>query len=389
MRILHVIANMGRSSGGPTTALSGLASAQAAQGDSVRVLSVNLDGPPWQAVQAPGGYVHEQRDGVTWDYYPGAWPRRWLRSPALTADLPRAVAAADAVHIHGLYLQPLIAAGRACRRLGKPYVLRPLGILDPVIQGRRRWRKRLAGWLGSDALLRGAALIHVTSEAEATIAQPWTGATPVAVVPHGVTAPPLPGAGALAAARSRWLGAEAGPVLLFLGRLTAKKGLRDLVAALPPLIARWPTLRLLVAGKDAGEAAPTRALAERLGIDRHLVFTGHLDSADKGAALALATVFVLPSQSENFGLAVVEALAAGVPVVISPGVALAGELAAAGAAVVAPPHDLVPALAGLLESAERRAALAVAGRTAASGFAWPRAATALAAHYVRLAGSGT
>ena len=140
MRVLHVIASLGRSSGGPTAALLGLAPAQAAMGQTVRVLSVNLDGPPWKPVVPPGGRVTQQRDGVTWDYYPGAWPRRWLRSPALARALTAAVAAADVVEIHGLYHHPLIAAARCCRRLGRPFVLRPLGILDPVIQGRRRWR---------------------------------------------------------------------------------------------------------------------------------------------------------------------------------------------------------------------------------------------------------
>lgn len=384
MRILHVIANMGSGSGGPTAALRGLAAAQAAQGDEVHVVSVNLDGPPWRPVRAPGGRVREMLDGVAWDFFPGAPPRRWLRSPALARALPAAIAAADAVEIHGLYLHPLLAAGRACRRLGRPYVLRPLGILDPVIQGRRRWRKRIAGWLGSDALLRGAGLIHVTSDAEAAIARPWTGGTPVAIVPHGVTPPPRPDEAALAAARRRWLGDAAGPVLLFLGRLTAKKGLCDLVAALPPLVARWPGLRLLAVGRDEGEGQAARDLAGRLGLARHLVITGQLDAPEVGAALALATLFVLPSRSENFGLAVVEALAAGTPAVISPGVALAPALEAAGAAVVAPPAALAEPLALLLSDAARRAVLAEAGRAAAARYSWAAAAESLRAHYARL-----
>jgi glycosyltransferase involved in cell wall biosynthesis len=387
MRVLHVIASLGAGSGGPTAALRGLAPAQAAQGDSVTVLSVNLDGPPWQPAALAPGRLTLRQAGVTWEYFPGRFPRRWLRSPALAAALPAAVAAADAIEIHGLYHHPLIAAARTCRRLGKPYVLRPLGILDPVIQRRRRWRKQLAGLLGGRALLRGAALIHCTSEAEAAIARPWIGDRPVAVVPHGVTPAPPPDAAELARARALWLGEAAGPVLLFLGRLTPKKGLGTLVATLPPLAARWPGLRLLVAGKDEGEAAPAAALAARLGIGRHIVFAGQLDAAAKGAALALANLFVLPSQSENFGLAVVEALAAGVPAVIAPGVAIAAELAASGAALVVPaePAALADALARLLAAPEQQAALAAAGRRAAAGYSWERAAATLSGHYARLA----
>lgn len=385
MRILHVIANLGAGSGGPAVALRALAPAQAALGHAVTVLSVNLDGPPWRPAAPPGGRQTRQEAGVRWEYFPGALPRRWLRSPALAAALPAEVAAADAIEIHGLYHHPLIAAARVCRRLGRPFVLRPLGILDPVIQGRRRWRKRLAMALGGRDLLRHAALIHCTSAAEAATARPWIGATPVVVVPHGVTAPPAPDAALLTAARARWLGSSEGPVLLFLGRLTAKKGLRHLVAALPALSVRWPTLTLLIAGPDEGEGAPSRALAERLGVERHLVFAGALPPAEVGAALALATLFVLPSASENFGLAVVEALSAGVPAVLSPGVAIAAELAAAGAAVVVPQAELAPALIALLEDPARRETLAAAGRRAVAGYSWDAAARALCDHYAALA----
>ena len=387
MRVLHVIASLGAGSGGPTEALRGLAPAQAAQGDQVTVLSVNLDGPPWQPAAAAPGRATLREAGVTWEYFPGSFPRRWLRSPALAAALPAAVAAADAVEIHGLYHHPLIAAARTCRRLGRPYVLRPLGILDPVIQGRRRWRKRVADLLGGRELLRGAALIHCTSEAEAEIARPWIGAVPVAVVPHGVTPAPLPDAADLDRARARWLGEAPGPLLLFLGRLTPKKGLRTLIAALPPLAARWPGLRLLIAGKDEGEAAPALALAEKLGVAQRLIFVGHLDAAGKGAALALSSLFVLPSQSENFGLALVEALAAGLPAVVSPGVAIAAELAAAGAVEIALPEPgpLGTAIAALLADGPRREAMRAAARDAAAGFSWQRAATRLRERYADLA----
>jgi len=381
MHLLNVVATLSSSSGGPATALLGASRALAALGHNVTVLSVNAN----RLGEAVVGRGRETRHeaGVRFEYFPPAPPRRWQRSPALARALPDEIAAADLAVIHGLYLHPLLAAGRACRRLGKPYVLRPLGTLDPVIQERRRWRKRLANRLGGQALLDGAAAIHFTSAAEAAIAQPWLKGQRSFVVPHGVTLPPPATTAAVAAFRARWL-AGADPVLLFLSRLTAKKGLDLLVAALPPLVARWPSLRLLLAGNDEGLRSELERRAAALGVGAALVFTGHLQGESIGAAFAAADLFVLPSRSENFGLAAVEAVGSGVPSVLTPGVAVAEELAAAGAAVLseASPAALAARIAGLLADAGARCALADRGRAVvAERYGWTAAAGRLAEAY--------
>lgn len=345
------------------------------------MLSVNAERLPGREV-VPGGRATRETAGVRYDYFPVAWPRRWLRSPALERALPEAVAWAEIVEIHGLYLHPLIAGGQVCRRLGRPYLLRPLGTLDPVIQQRRRWRKRLAGLLGGDALLRGAAALHFTSEAEAAIAAPWSAGRPGVVAPLGVPPYRAPGAAALAAARRAWLAEGGGPLLLFLSRLAPKKGLEHAIAALPALAAAHPGIRLLVAGSDEGSGWPARRLADRLGVGARTIFAGHLDGEAKAAAFALADLFLLPSQSENFGLAALEAAAAGLPALLAPGVALADELAAGGAAetVAAEPAAIAAAAARLLADEPRRRAMAAAGPSlVAARHGWPAAARRLQA----------
>jgi glycosyltransferase involved in cell wall biosynthesis len=382
MRLLNVVATLSAASGGPTTALLGQSRALAQLGHNVTVLSVNAHRRGEPVVGQGRETRHE--DGVRYEYFPAAPPLRWLRSPALAAALPAEVAAAELVAIHGLYLHPLLAAGRLCRRLGRRYVLRPLGTLDPVIQARRRWRKRLANLAGGQALLDGAAALHFTSEAEAAIARPWLKGQASFLVPHGVGIPPPVEPAALARFRTRWLGEDSGPVLLFLSRLTPKKGLDRLVAALPALRARWPRLTLLVAGYDEGPQAALARQAEELGVGEALVFTGHLDGAERSAAFAAADLFVLPSQSENFGLAALEAAGSGLPALLSPGVAVAEELAQAGAAALAEPEpgELSRRIAALLEDEGARRALAERGRAVVpERYGWPAAARCLAEAY--------
>lgn len=388
MHLLNVVATLAANSGGPVTALLGASRSLAALGHNVTVLSVNANrlGDP----VVGRGRETRHDDGVRYEYFPPTPPRRWLRSPALAKALPAEVAAADLVAIHGLYLYPLLAAGAVCRRLGKPYVLRPLGTLDPVIQERRRWRKGLANLMGGQALLDGAAAIHFTSVIEAETARPWLRRQRSFIVPHGVTLLPPAAPAAVQDFRGRWL-ADAGPILLFLSRLTPKKGLEPLVNALPPLVARWPRLKLVLAGYDEGPGPELRRRAEELGVAGALVFTGHLQREAVSAAFAAADLFVLPSRSENFGIAAVEAAGSGVPTLLSPGVAVAEELAAAGAASLTEPTPaaLADRIAALLADEGARRALAERGRAVVpERYSWTAAARRLAEAYARVVADG-
>ena len=126
------------------------------------------------------------------------------------------------------------------------------------------------------------------------------------------------------------------PVVLSLGRIAAKKGLDVLIRAFAAVASRFEGARLVLAGPDDEDLRPElEALAEREGVDGRVVFPGMLHGPEKLAALAAADVWALPSHTENFGIAVMEALAAGVATVISPAVNLAGEIERAGAGLVA------------------------------------------------------
>jgi glycosyltransferase involved in cell wall biosynthesis len=186
-------------------------------------------------------------------------------------------------------------------------------------------------------ILCGAAGVHYTSQQEQFEAAELGVRAPNAVVPLGIDLTPfaeLPPRGWL---RERVPGSAGRPVALFLSRLDPKKGLDLLLAAFARARSRRPDLVLVIAGSgDAGFERDIRRDAIRLGLGDSVYWAGFLSGPEKLAALTDADLFVLPSYSENFGVAAVEAMAAGLPVVISDRVGIYREVAAAGAGLVVP-----------------------------------------------------
>ena len=351
MKILHVVPTYfpARRYGGPIVAVHGLCKALVARGHEVDVFTTNVDGDGVSDV--PVDRVVDL-DGVAVRYFPSPLARLYW-SPGMKRAL-REVGGYDVVHVHAVYLWPGVAAARAARANGVPYVISPRGMLVPeLIRQKSRALKTL--WLRMIER-RGfarASAIHFTSQLE------WDDAKRVGiplpnpiVVPNGVDIPPRPDI------------PRDDRTLVFLGRVNWKKGLERVIPELPRLNAR-----LIVAGNDEENLTPRlRELAASHGAS--VEFTGPVYGAAKDELLARATLFVLMSDSENFGNAVLEALAMETPAVLSSGVGLADEVVRAGAGVIG--FDHVP---GLLDDAGLRAEMGRRGRALVeSRFAWPAVA---------------
>jgi glycosyltransferase involved in cell wall biosynthesis len=315
MKILHVIANLAPRYGGPAKACWEMARAVAQLGHEVSIYTTNQDGPGELAVPTDRPVW---RDGVEIRYFPIQPPRFWGTSLPLAFALRQKIPAVDLVHIHSLYLFHDLVAGHYCRKYAVPYVMRPQGTLDPFIYRRHRGRKRLMEGLFEHRNIRQAAALHFTTAEEQELAAPFTFQTPRLVVPLGIdfdefAVMPDPG-------QFRSHHPEIGdkPIILFFGRVNFKKGLDILAEAFGAVARRREDAHLVIAGPDdEGWGARVRTWLDERGVLARTTFTGMLLGSEKLAVLRDATMFVLPSYSENFGLAVIEAMAAGLPVIIS------------------------------------------------------------------------
>ena len=249
---------------------------------------------------------------------PRGFPKRSFAAPRLTALLDAHRDDYDLVHVHGCWNLFGWAAARWCRRHGKPYVLSPRGMLHPWSFGHGRFRKAIAYRLVESRTLRAARFIHTTSDEETGIVTSLGVAAPVVMIPNGVDVgnPPSPAA---AEEFRRRLGAEPSDfVLLFLGRLHPKKGLDRLIEAFRLALSEHPRLFMVLAGSGHAEyVAHVNQETRDLQNAKRLVLPGFLDGGDRRLGLASADAFVLTSHSENFGLSVAEAMAAGLPVIVS------------------------------------------------------------------------
>jgi glycosyltransferase involved in cell wall biosynthesis len=222
-------------------------------------------------------------------------------------------------------------------------------------------------------LLEEASFIHITSALEGELISDIAPSTPRALVPNGVhwgRFRHLPDGQQF---RQQWLGHRSGPVVLSLGRIAEKKGLDILVAAFARVVTAHPGAILVLAGPDDEGLTPALLRQARsAGIGDRVVFPGMLVGGDKLAALAAADLWALPSHTENFGVAAVEALAAGRATILSSSINIAPEAAKEGATfLVTPDVDSVfQALDKLMADSERRRELGLRAREFAKRYDW-------------------
>ncbi|KAB2858125.1 MAG: glycosyltransferase [Bauldia sp.] len=323
--ILHVIGWIAERYGGPPRNVRDVAAALAERGHRVIVLTTDRDGPR----RLPESERRRLSPAPHWEVVPVP-----TRGPALSPSFVRRAwqlaGEVDVVHLHGIYSPPAAIAGAAALRRGVPFVQQLHGAATSYHWLQKRWKK--APWellVQRPLIARAAAAIAMTEMEAEQGASVFPGArmriVPPPVVDDAAHSEPCDGR------RGR------PPTVGFLGRLSEKKGVPILLAAFARIIADFPEARLVVAGPDdEGIGLRMRGEIERLGLSERVSFPGMVIGREKAELVDQFDVFALPSADESFGIAVVEAMKAELPVAITEHVAIAGEVSAAGAGVVVP-----------------------------------------------------
>ena len=366
MRILHINASFTPISGGPYYATRGMCKALAARGHEVTVYTTDVGGPHNMnpllgripRLRVPTGQPMPIDGYEVW-YFPVRWPSRCCFSPDFARALAKTVRTYDLVHIHSLYEFTTQASAYLCRRAGVPYLIRPHGTLDPFLRSRSYVKKWLYDSLLQRRDLDHAAAVHYTTDEEMRLVQPLGFRAPGIVVPLGLDLDEFKSLPERGLFRGRHLRGWSGQLVLYLGRINFKKGLEILVDAFAQVCQARPDVALAIVGYDdpLEYGRSIRQMVVERQITDRVTFTGPLVGQDKLAALADADVWVLASHSENFGVAVVEAMACGLPVIVSNKVNLYSNMAdtQAGLVIDCDAQQLTVAINRLLDDpAERK-----------------------------------
>ena len=248
----------------------------------------------------------------------------------------------DLIHIHSLYLFHSLSAGYFARKNNIPYIIRPHGTLDPFIFKHRRFLKWPMELLFQNTNLKNATAIHYTTKEEMELAKDKVFNTPGFVVPNGLQISEYQNLPTKNYFRKKYPETIGKKVILFFSRINFKKGLDILIPAFIELAQKHSDYHLVLAGPDDSNLLP--GIKKQLltagipfkGRNQKVTITGMLSGADKFAVLNDSDIFVLPSYTENFGIAVIEAMICKLPVVISDKVNIWREIAEDGAGLAGP-----------------------------------------------------
>ena len=380
LKVLHVIPSISPRRGGPSQAAIEMVNALRLRHVDASILTTNDDCESL-LTDLPIG---------DWTTYAGvpvlAFPRwnppigvlkEYIISSRLNKWLPKNICNFDLIHVHALFSYPSTVAMMHARRARIPYLLRTIGQLSPWSLAQSKLRKQLMLKLVERRNLDSASLLHFTTTRERDECFIAFGQSfPSLVLPLGVRQSSL-----LPETKSKTEGLR----LLFLSRIHPKKQLEVLLKALALFQSDYPQgiWQLDIAGSgEPAYVATLQKLAGQLNLSHRCRWLGHVQGDAKTSLLQQADWFLLPSAAENFGIAVVEAMAAGTPVIISPQVAVADLIVGAGAGLVCPSDPASLSKILLRHYQGPSPAMRMAARSLAeSTFSWSSVADQLETRY--------
>jgi glycosyltransferase involved in cell wall biosynthesis len=322
MKVLHVIPSVATVRGGPSQAILEMVKALRKNNIDAEIVTTNDNGKDILDVPLRKFINYQQ---VPVQFFPRFSPsihalREFAFSRELTIWLWQNIRNYDLLHIHGIfsYAPSLAMAIARCQKV--PYIVRPYGLLCEWSLRQKERKKKLYLTLLEKANLNHSQSIHFTAIAEQKEASPLNLTASSFVLPLGIYT-----SQSILNAREKLkkhLNIPADePIILFLSRLHPKKGLNYLIPALGKL-SDYRFTFIIAGSGDPDYETQVKTLVKTHGIEQKTQFAGFVKGEIKDLLIQGADIFALTSHSENFGISVLESLAAGTPVIITPGVAL-------------------------------------------------------------------
>lgn len=353
MKILHIVPSYipAHRYGGPIESVHSLNAGLVKNGAEVTVYTTNIDGS--ENLNVPIG-APVMVDGVKVFYFKSSFPRAWFYSRDLRKALAQNGRQFDVFHITSTFLAASTLGAYYAKKFKKPYIISPRGNLMLSPLGKKNLKKSIYNWLIEKRNLRGAAAIHFTVPIEEE--EYIKGKFPMKksiVLPNIVKLEKIAENFPSGYFRKKFNIPDDKKIVIYLGRLSWIKGFDTLVPAFKAVVKKHPEAILVIAGGDDGFKKTINELIGRYQLDKSVLFTGMLAGGEKIAALQDSNIFVMPSYSESFGMSVVEAMAAGKPVVVTKGVGISSYIVSAKAGIVVEKNEaeLSEAIISLLENA--------------------------------------
>ena len=334
MRVLHVIPYMSPVFGGPPEVVKAMVKASLSHGHEVLVFStsIGLNG------NISGEVNSSSFDVKTYRLFLTSFFGLWFYSKNLNSELKKLSSSIDLVHLHIPFTGPFYFAAKWARKNNIPYVISSHGMLDGWSMSHKKVKKWLYYYLIERKTLKKALKIHVTSLIEKNEVENLGLSVPLEII----SLPVFYGnrESELKPLDKNDIVDDEVPHILFIGRLHHVKGIPYLLKALEILRQRGMILKLDLAGAgDPKYEQKIKELINRHGLESWVILHQHVDGAQKQILYKKASVFVLPSLHENFGLAAAEAMLAGLPVVVTDQVGIAIDVSKFEAGIVVPACD--------------------------------------------------
>jgi len=354
MRILHVtpLYEPAWKAGGVVRAISLLCRGLVSLGHKVTVYTTNTDGTNYLSVP-----VNQPVDvgGVEVWYFHTPMPRFFRYSRELAKACRNSISKFDIVHIASFWNYPAIPASKECKKRRIPYVVSTHGTLVPSALSYRRRKKQLYFNFFDKKVVSGSSALHYTTFLERKMMQSFRVKKPSFLIPNGLDIEEFKCIPKRIDFRNSIGVSEDAIVITFLGRLNWVKGLGILLKGFAKVCHKHLNVFLVLAGPDGGEKKSLDEISAKLGIKDKVVFIGPVGNYQKMNLFAASDLLTLVSWTENFGYAAVEAMAAGIPVLVSENVGICDAVKEDGAGLVVPVDEdaIASALIEMLSDSEK------------------------------------